>query len=353
MKRHKPSTISRRTFTKAGGASLVGLSFLTACGSDADSDDDDDTLPADGDGTDNDTDGDEPHADGDEEQAELENPVFRIAVLADTHIIDEFYEGPEGNTIDSESIMMTVERLTACREHINSLSPTIEMVHICGDVIHNYPSKEYEFFQENRTRWDVCKELLDGFNCPVNFALGNHDYNISGVPREFTHQLFKEKFGIDPYYSVDYKGWKFIYLNHFLGTTCDHDSPIYNEDRGSFGQEQLQWLDDELSQGMPSILFWHYPLAAIAETEEDGPLDLRSVILAHLDSVKLTLAGHMHMWWDAGSDEGFPHWLCSSTRYDEDAAMFLDLNSETGEWSILNEDDMTQFDFATEPFDGE
>jgi hypothetical protein len=32
---------------------------------------------------------------------------FRFAVISDTHIIDEFYKGPESNQLDSESVFQT------------------------------------------------------------------------------------------------------------------------------------------------------------------------------------------------------------------------------------------------------
>ena len=47
---------------------------------------------------------------------------FYFAIIADTHIIDDFYKGPEGNALDTESIFKTSERLISARNLINSLN---------------------------------------------------------------------------------------------------------------------------------------------------------------------------------------------------------------------------------------
>lgn len=46
---------------------------------------------------------------------------FRFAVIADTHIIDDFYKGPEGNALDTETIFLTNKRLKASQISINNL----------------------------------------------------------------------------------------------------------------------------------------------------------------------------------------------------------------------------------------
>ncbi len=65
---------------------------------------------------------------------------FYFAIVADPHIIDNFYHGPEGNAEDTESIFHTSERLISARDLINGLQPAIEKVFLVGDYFHNYPS---------------------------------------------------------------------------------------------------------------------------------------------------------------------------------------------------------------------
>src|SRR5882757_5710887 len=150
---------------------------------------------------------------------------FYIALVADSHIIDEFYvKGSENGVEDNESILITTPRLTSARDLINSLHPAIEQVFLIGDYFHNYPSTDYDFYFKNTTRLDNAKVITDGFKMPVHLGFGNHDYDFKRVSREMSHRLFEAKFNTKPYSVLDYKGYRFIHLNNFLGSTQDHTS---------------------------------------------------------------------------------------------------------------------------------
>ena len=119
---------------------------------------------------------------------------FYIALVADSHIIDDFYvKGSENGVEDNESILVTTPRLIAARDLINSLSPAIEKVFLLGDYFHNYPSTDYDFYFKNKTRLDNAKAITDGFHMPVHVGFGNHDYDVHRVPRDMSHRLFKAK----------------------------------------------------------------------------------------------------------------------------------------------------------------
>src|SRR5882672_10436922 len=63
---------------------------------------------------------------------------FYFAVVADTHIIDDFYvKGSENGVEDNESILLTTPRFISARDLINSLHPAIEQVFLIGDYFHN------------------------------------------------------------------------------------------------------------------------------------------------------------------------------------------------------------------------
>ena len=163
---------------------------------------------------------------------------FYIALVADTHIIDNFYvKGSENGVEDNESILLTTPRYTAARDLINSLNPRIEQVFLIGDYFHNYPSTDYDFYFKNTTRLDNAKAITDGFHMPVHLGFGNHDYDVRRVPRDMSHRLFAAKFKTEPYSSLDYKGWKFIHVNNFLGSTQDHTAADFNPGIGSIGED--------------------------------------------------------------------------------------------------------------------
>ena len=61
------------------------------------------------------------------EAAASDDRYFYFALVADTHIIDNFYvKGSENSVEDNESILVTTPRYTSARDLINSLKPVIE-----------------------------------------------------------------------------------------------------------------------------------------------------------------------------------------------------------------------------------
>ncbi len=269
------------------------------------------------------------------EAASKDSRYFRFAVISDTHIIDEYYKGPESNQLDSESVFLTTQRLTSVRNFLGSLNPPIERVFVCGDFFHDYPSTDYDFYYKNRTRIDNAKDLIDGFKMPVHVALGNHDYDVPKVSREMSHRLHKEKLKIDPYYSVTHKGYKFIVLNNFLGATWDQTHKDYQKSVGSYGETQLNWLEAELKQKMPTFIFQHYPLYNMKEVEiaDYGILPL---LKKHKDTIQIFFSGHWHRWFDFARTYGPQHYTVASTRYDEDNYMLVEVDTKTKTWKILN-----------------
>lgn len=149
------------------------------------------------------------------QQAEPGSGTFYVGVIADTHIIDELYRGPEGSPEDTASIFRTADRLVEAREALNALRPALDLVFLVGDYFHDYPSADIDFYFQNTTRIDRAKALTDAFSAPVYVGFGNHDYGVPTVSREATHELFRRKLSLQPYYAVDHRGWKF----NSLGST--------------------------------------------------------------------------------------------------------------------------------------
>jgi predicted MPP superfamily phosphohydrolase len=262
---------------------------------------------------------------------------FYIALVADTHIIDSFYvKGSENGVEDNESILVTTPRLVSARNLINSLNPPIEKIFLIGDYFHNYPSTDYDFYFKNTARLDNAKAITDEFHMPVHLGFGNHDYDVRHVPREMSHKLFKAKFNADPYSVVDYKGYKFIHLNNFLGSTQDHAAPDFNPNIGSLGEEQLHWFEAQLQQRKPTIVFIHYPLIQDAPTEFSD-YGLYPLLRKYKDNIQLVVSGHMHKWIDFAHTYGPQHYVMAATRYDLNAYMLLEIDPKLATWRFMNE----------------
>jgi len=276
---------------------------------------------------------------------------FRFAIVADSHIIDPFYDGRESNQLDTESLQFAESRLRSAFEVMNRLDPKPEFVIHVGDVIHNYPSNEFDFFFENRTRLDIMADLQATLEMPLYAAYGNHDYRIGQVTRAFTEELFEIKLGMQRYVSVDHAGWKFIVLNNFLGATNEEGHEKYNPSIGSFGEEQLQWLEAQLEEGMPTFVFLHYAIG-LCDAFEFADLSLPSLLMRYRDTIRYVIAGHTHRWLELGDQFGPPHMIMGATRYDEDCYIVVDVNIAEGSYTFANRDQWGMFSLYSEPFEG-
>ncbi|HWE52333.1 MAG TPA: hypothetical protein VG273_21235 [Bryobacteraceae bacterium] len=260
---------------------------------------------------------------------------FRFAVIADSHIIDPLYVGPENSPEDTESILHGAERLTSARNLLNSLNPAPEQIFLVGDYFHNYPSPDVDFYFKNRTRLDIAKDITDGFHAPVHVGFGNHDYGVPQVSREMSHELFRRKFNVKPYYSVEHKRWKFVHLNNFLGSTWTVGHKNYHKDRGSLGEEQLNWFEAELLQHKPTFVFIHFPLY-IVDPVERADYGVIPLMKKHKDTIQLVVSGHWHKWFEFGRSYGPQHLVMAATRYDPNAYLIVDVDSKAGNHKLLN-----------------
>jgi hypothetical protein len=261
--------------------------------------------------------------------------TFRFAVIADSHIIDSMYKGPEGNAEDTESILQSAERLSSARDVLNALKPAPEIVFLVGDYFHNYPSPDIDFYFQNETRLDIAKKITDGFRMPVHIGFGNHDYDVPRVSRELSHELFRRKFSVKPYYSVEHKGFKFVHLNNFLGSTWAPGHPAFKKDTGSLGEGQLNWFEGELREHKPTFVFIHYPLT-IVQPMERADYGLHPLVKRYRDNIQLIVSGHWHRWFEFGRSFGPQHLVMAATRYDPNAYLIVDVDAKAMTHELIN-----------------
>jgi 3',5'-cyclic AMP phosphodiesterase CpdA len=277
---------------------------------------------------------------------------FRIVVMADSHVIGPSYVGPEGDELDTNSIYKTEQRLKATRDIIATIDPPPDLVIVNGDVVHDaYPYETFEEYLEKPSPFSICQEIYETFPVPVYFVWGNHDYHVPSTPKALSHKLFAHFFGAKPYEVVEHKGWKFVLANGQMGPSWDPTSDRYDKGKASYGAEQLAWMDDELSEGKPTIMFSHYSIPIVTLWDENPDAadpalgDYKKLLEKHKDTVKLSLAGHTHRWIDYSEATPVPHFVIGATRYDEDNFWLLELDPVAETVDILDLDKARWFNW--------
>lgn len=272
--------------------------------------------------------------------------TFRVVFIADTHVIGPEYTCcSESPGLDNDSIMKTPDRLAQVRDAVNALDPQPDLVFVLGDVVHDaLVFADRTAYQSEETGYSKAWELFDGFQAPVHYVWGNHDYEVScnpdaGLPRDLAHGVFEDLFATQPYSSVDHKGWRFILANSQLGPTWTPTDPLCNTSFASYGAEQLAWIDGLLADGRPTMVMAHYYTAVTKLDEQPGAelSDLPTVLDRH-DNMRLFLAGHFHRWVDARDADTFPQVVLGATRYDTDNFWLFEFTENSDEYVILDEE---------------
>lgn len=137
---------------------------------------------------------------------------------------------------------------------------------------------------DSMSNWDTFLSITSGYRDKAiknglerNFypSIGNHDLPLTN---------YDSIFGIDHYYSFDYKGFHFIALN----TSESYIS----------GSDQYNWLVNDLvaNEDEEIIVFFHYP--AYSSGPHGGTADVVTYLSPLFESagVKLVLTGHSHIY---------------------------------------------------------
>lgn len=246
-----------------------------------------------------------------------------FAVLSDTHI----WGGPE-NTVS--------QRLAQALAELEGLEPRPEFVVITGDLTDSIPGDQG---MSPATPLLMLGDLLTGTDLVVHPVAGNHDYYAQNYPqfllteaRSEADLAMKEVLGIDPYYSLVANGVKFVLLNSMQGELWDLSAGL----SGSLGVAQLEWLDAQLEEGMPTLLFQHHPPSLLQE--QDAAVSLLDVVGLHHENVMGVFAGHLHLWAKA-QQEGVPVFLTADNQMGV-SYHHVRIDPEAGKLEILNEEDI-------------
>ncbi len=256
------------------------------------------------------------------ETDDTEPQPWRAVFFADPHIIGDDYQCCESPGLDTDSIYKTRRRMMSVRDQVNALDPAPAHAFMAGDVFHQaYKWDDVAAYATNGSAPQRAHEIMSGFDMPVHYTWGNHDYEVPEFSREFAHEVQASIFGQAPYQAVEHEGWRFLLGNTQLGRSWgDPMDAFYDTGKGSFGREQLAWMAEQLDAGDPSVMVFHHPLLQVPYNEDpEGPWpDIYAIIEAYRDVIKGIYVGHMHTWLDFSAVLDLPYIVLGSVRYDAD-----------------------------------
>lgn len=222
----------------------------------------------------------------------LPNTDFQAVVISDIHVSND---------------PSKINRLNLLIDKINQNEfPGLKLLVVTGDIVScvygsytlNNPDTS-----DNRIRKGL--GVFSRSKVPVHLVLGNHDYKIgrdrdsdSYFPEQeilMMERIWAGQAGINSYSSIDYEGWNFIFLNSMRGRHLHRH----------FDDNQLSWLERQLENGKPTVLFFHHPLKTDHLRFWCGPKDLITpekepnfyrIISQYRQLIKSIFVGHGHAW---------------------------------------------------------
>ena len=251
-------------------------------------------------------------------------PDFTFAVISDTHV-DEGLLNP-GNY-----------NFWACANRLNGQEVPIELIVHTGDLVNIASSEDPAYYGSHHTEIDTFANLASRFEMPMYFLLGNHDYYVRILNRIAEdhlamEQVWIETLGIEAWSSFDHNGVRFVLLNSMQ----DYEERLAEGDwwTGAFGDEQVAWLDGELADGWPTLLFFHHDIEEIPVYDS-----IYEVIDEHRDRIAGIFAGHNHDF-TRGTLYGIPYFSTAAIKWSARHVHIVEFDQETTSIRIVNDDDI-------------
>lgn len=175
-----------------------------------------------------------------------------------------------------------------------------------GDLVHGgFGARPGEM----AARFALARKFVDEIGRPVVLIPGNHDFvgarpDDGGPPEADPLQLFRETFGVTSLHATwEVNGYRIFRLQSVVPVD---ESWRYE---GRISDDQLQWLDDELSRistTQPLILCTHIPMQTTFKQVQESPLAALppNLVVANAQSLldrfanhnlRLVLQGHLHV----------------------------------------------------------
>lgn len=235
---------------------------------------------------------------------------FSFIVISDTHISQD--------TVKDKKLAYFVKKFNS-----DFSSDETDFIVVLGDFV-SYVYRSRELRSEGSNMLIKAISIIRGLSKPFYLIMGNHDYRIdteSDSDAKFEEEgiaememIWKGITGFEPYYLLDFKGWRLIFLNGFRGRYRNK----------FFDGEQMKWLEMNLTKGMPTIIFSHYPICGdlfcsiynklkkVTFITPDIEPYFFKLLKRYKDDIKVIFCGHAHKWLNYKIYDEVPVYVVSS-----------------------------------------
>lgn len=229
---------------------------------------------------------------------------FTFAVMADSHFHPA--DGPAEATHGSDAWFN--ERNAAVVSWLRQVDPAF-VVHL-GDLVHPIPGRP-----AHEPALDAAQACLGALGCPVHVVPGNHD--VGDKPQPWApaprvtaahHARFQARFN-PPWWCFVRDGLRLVGV----------DTPVLGSGL-PLEQQQWDWLEAELAQPGPKVVFQHYPPFLLEPGEAEHYDNLAPEVRVRLlelyarSEVVALFCGHVHHpFWH--SSRGTDHYLLPATSF--------------------------------------
>ncbi len=212
--------------------------------------------------------------------ASRDGSLVRFGIVTDSHYADI-------DTRGTRYYRESTDKMAECISLMNDQK--VDFVIHLGDFINGAPDNTIENLR-------LFESVYAGFDGPRYHVLGNHD--MDSISKE-QFQSVVENSGIgqdETWYSFDLNGLHFVVLDaNFTENGTPYDSGNFHWTDANIPQEQLDWLDADLSSNTsPAVIFTHQLL----DGDDDSHYirnsgEVRRVLETHPE-VFLVFQGHQH-----------------------------------------------------------
>ncbi len=243
------------------------------------------------------------------------------------HVSDIHYKGQPGKPVTGKVANMV--------DSLNAVNFAADAILLTGDLCDYVPDEYNEPGVE--TPHHLLADLLDNLATPWFALPGNHDYYAGLNPwfvtsdKDAREAAMEDALGRPDRYVEEINGVNLIAFNSVDGETWEANDGLV----GSYSDEALAWLKEQLTEGRPSILFMHHPPTTMLTIGDQD--SLCDVITEFPGVLKGIFAGHLHSF-QRGEYCGVPAYVVAKVDPNSDFYFLAEYDGPSDTLTIVNED---------------